>query len=108
MPAVSAQTKRTGATIAAAVFGLSVIGLNAWLCDDAFITLRSVKHLIEGHGPVFNVGWRVQSYTHPAWMLLLAVAWAVTREAFWTTISVALVVSGAALGLGLRGCRGSV
>lgn len=88
--------------------GLVAIGINAWLCDDAFITLRSVKHLVEGHGPVFNVGWRVQSYTHPAWMLLLALAWAVTREAFWTTIAIALVVSGAALWLGLRGCRGWV
>jgi arabinofuranosyltransferase len=90
------------------MLGLVVIGINAWLCDDAFITLRSVKHLVEGHGPVFNVGWRVQSYTHPAWMLLLALAWAVTREAFWTTIAVALAVSGAALGVGLRGCRGFI
>lgn len=107
-----AETKPAQATPGVAVLvgltllGLLAIGINAWLCDDAFITLRSVKHLVEGHGPVFNVGWRVQSYTHPAWMLLLALAWALTREAFWTTITVALLTSAAALGVGLRGCRG--
>src|SRR5690349_11208378 len=108
MTALSAQTMPTGAPLAPAAVGLPRLRLNVRLCDDAFITLRSVEYLVEGHGDVFNVGWRVQGYTHPAWMLLLAVAWAVTREAFWTTIAVALVVSGAALGLGLRGCRGFV
>ncbi|PRP90673.1 hypothetical protein ENSA5_62920 [Enhygromyxa salina] len=87
--------------------GLAVIAINAWLCDDAFITLRSAKNLVEGRGAVFNVGWRVQSYTHPAWMLALALAWALTREAFWTTIALGLALSGAALGLGIGRCRGS-
>jgi arabinofuranosyltransferase len=86
--------------------GLIVVAINAWLCDDAFITLRSARNLVEGRGPVFNVGWRVQSFTHPAWMLLLSLAWALTREAFWTTIALGLAVSGAVLGIGLQGCRG--
>jgi arabinofuranosyltransferase len=85
---------------------LLAVAINAWLCDDAFITLRTAKHLIEGRGPVFNVGWRVQSYTHPAWMLLLALAWALTREAFWTTIVLGLAVSGIAIGVALARCRG--
>lgn len=92
--------------LALTLLGLLAIAINAWLCDDAFITLRSAKNLVEGRGPVLNVGWRVQSYTHPGWMLLLALAWAITREAFWTTIAVALAVSGAALWLGLERCRG--
>jgi arabinofuranosyltransferase len=92
--------------VALTTLGLLVFSINAWLCDDAFITLRCAKHLVEGHGPVFNVGWRVQSFTHPAWMLLLSLAYALTREAFWTTIVLALAVSGTALGLGLRGARG--
>ncbi|HLT40957.1 MAG TPA: hypothetical protein VK034_31985, partial [Enhygromyxa sp.] len=92
--------------LALTLLGLLAIAINAWLCDDAFITLRTAKNLVEGRGPVFNVGWRVQSYTHPGWMLLLALAWALTREAFWTTIAVGLGVSGAALWLGLGRCRG--
>ena len=44
----------------------------AWLCDDAFISLRYAKHLAEGHGLVWNVGEdpRVQGYTNLLWVLL--------------------------------------
>ncbi|PRQ05474.1 hypothetical protein [Enhygromyxa salina] len=106
-PSASGDGRPSGAVIAGlTALGLTVIAINAWLCDDAFITLRSVKHLVEGEGPVFNVGWRVQSFTHPAWMLILALAWAATREAFWTTIAVGLAVSGVALGVGVGRCRG--
>ena len=34
----------------------------AWLSDDAYITLRCVENLMRGHGPVWNVGERVQAY----------------------------------------------
>ena len=42
-----------------------------WVTDAAFITFRSVLNLLDGSGPVFNIGERVQSYTHPLWFLLL-------------------------------------
>lgn len=45
---------------------------NAWLCDDAFITFRSVDNLLNGYGIVWNVGERVQAFTHPLWFLLLS------------------------------------
>ena len=41
--------------------------------DDAYITLRFAKNLILGHGPIFNVGERVEGYSNFSWMLLLAV-----------------------------------
>ena len=44
---------------------------SAWLCDDAFITFRSVDNFVSGYGLRFNVAERVQAYTHPLWMLLL-------------------------------------
>ena len=37
----------------------------AWMCDDAFITLRTVDNFVQGYGLVWNVGERVQVYTHP-------------------------------------------
>jgi len=43
----------------------------AWVCDDAFITFRHVSNCLAGYGPVFNVGERVQGFTHPLWFLLL-------------------------------------
>lgn len=44
---------------------------NLWVSDDAFITLRTVGNFLQGYGLVWNIGERVQVYTHPLWMLLL-------------------------------------
>ncbi len=43
-----------------------------WMCDDAFINFRIVKQFLAGHGPVFNVGDRVESGTSPLWLGVLA------------------------------------
>lgn len=45
----------------------------AWVSDDGFITLRSVQNYIHGYGMVYNVGERVQTFTHPMWFLLQSV-----------------------------------
>lgn len=44
----------------------------AWTCDDAFITYRYAKHLVEGQGLVFNPGERVEGITNPLFTLLVA------------------------------------
>ena len=50
----------------------------AWfLCDDAFISFRYVRNLLEGHGLVFNPGEYVEGYTNFLWILELAAIWAV-------------------------------
>ncbi|MFZ5912225.1 MAG: glycosyltransferase family 39 protein [Chloroflexota bacterium] len=49
---------------------LWVIIASAWVSDDAFITFRSIENLIHGYGLVFNIGERVQTFTHPLWLLL--------------------------------------
>ena len=41
----------------------------AWVSDDAYITLRSMENFIHGYGPIFNLGERVQVFTHPLWFL---------------------------------------
>lgn len=46
----------------------------AWLCDDAYITFRTVENFHEGYGLRWNTHERVQAYTHPLWMLLLLLA----------------------------------
>ena len=57
---------------------LSVIVLTAWVSDDAFITFRSIENFIHGYGLVFNVLERVQTFTHPLWMLLQSFVYALT------------------------------
>jgi len=49
-----------------------------WMCDDAFINFRIVKQLFAGHGPVFNIGDRVEAGTSPLWLGVLAFFDAVT------------------------------
>ena len=48
----------------------------AWfLTDDAFISFRYVRNLLEGHGLVFNPGEYVEGYTNFLWILELAAIW---------------------------------
>ncbi|HEV3078025.1 MAG TPA: hypothetical protein VHB47_26660 [Thermoanaerobaculia bacterium] len=54
-----------------AAIGAICVARTAWLCDDAFITFRVAQNVIHGWGPRFNVGERVQGFTHPLWFLLL-------------------------------------
>ena len=45
----------------------------AWVSDDAYITFRSIENFIHGYGPVYNIGERVQTFTHPLWFLAQSV-----------------------------------
>ena len=60
-----------------ALFGLPVVivlvqGLRyRCVVDDGFIYLRVVRNVVEGHGPVFNLGQRVEAYTGPLWVGVL-------------------------------------
>ena len=46
-----------------------------FLCDDAFISFRYVRNLLEGHGLVFNPGEYVEGYSNFLWVLELAAIW---------------------------------
>ena len=69
---------------------------NAWVVGDAFITFRTVDNFVCGRGLTWNVAERVQSYTHPLWMLIVSLFYFVTREAYFTSLflSLALAVLG--------------
>lgn len=41
--------------------------VNAWVCDDAFISFRSIEQVFAGNGPRWNPHERVQAFTHPLW-----------------------------------------
>jgi hypothetical protein len=71
------RVSRQGRLLLAGLAGLLVLGLAraawlAWVCDDAFISLRYAQHLAHGEGLVFNPGERVEGYTNLLWTLLLA------------------------------------
>ncbi len=70
-----------------------VVLRTAWINDDAYITFRTVDNLVHGYGPVWNVTERVQSYTHPLWMFLLAAGRLATGEMYYTALLLSLAVS---------------
>jgi len=79
-----------------AFFGVLLLR-TAWICDDAYITLRTVHHFTNGYGLRWNIAERVQVYTHPLWMFLVSGVYFFTQEAFYSTLSLSVFVSLAAV-----------
>jgi hypothetical protein len=69
----------------------------AWVCDDAYVSLRYARNLAHGLGLVYNAGERVEGYTNFLWTLLLGAAAALGARA---PDSLAVPVA-AAMALGL-------
>jgi len=59
-------------TLATAIYGLYQAVVMSWTGDDAFISFRYAKNLIEGHGLVFNTGEHVEGYSNFLWTILMA------------------------------------
>ena len=70
-----------------------VVIRTAWLGDDAYITFRSVDNLIHGYGFRWNSVERVQPFTHPLWALLLVGPFALTGEAYFTSLAVSMALA---------------
>ena len=86
-----------------------------WTTDDGFINYRIVHLLVQGHGPVFNVGERVEAYTSPLWIAVLAIGdlllplrleyVGVVCGILFSTVGMFLLCRGAELLLGRPGDR---
>jgi hypothetical protein len=46
--------------------------LRSFTVDDAYISFRYARNLVDGHGLVFNIGERIEGYTNLLWTLILA------------------------------------
>jgi arabinofuranosyltransferase len=61
------------ATVLLTLHGLWYFRALSWdAVDDAYISFRYARNLMEGKGLVFNVGERVEGYTNFLWTVLLA------------------------------------
>jgi arabinofuranosyltransferase len=68
-----------------------------WVSEDAFIDLRVVGHLLAGHGPVFNVAERVEAYSSPLWVALLAACGALRMRLETAAVALGLALSAAGI-----------
>ena len=71
----------------------------AWICDDAYITFRTIDNFLHGFGLRWNVAERVQSFTHPLWLILLTPFIALTGEPYYTSLVVSILLTLATVAL---------
>jgi arabinofuranosyltransferase len=84
-----------------------VVGLGWWhrfSVDDAFINFRVVKQIEAGHGPVFNMGERVEVTTSTLWLAVLVAAdLASPLRIEWTAVLLELALTAAGLAAAMAG-----
>jgi arabinofuranosyltransferase len=56
---------------------------NAYLCDDAFITFRTIDNFVRGYGLRWNVVERVQVFTAPLHTLVMSALYWFTYDRAW-------------------------
>lgn len=77
-----------------------------WMSDDGLIVLRTVRQILAGNGPVFNIGERVETNTSPLWTAVMSVLGLVPGIPLeWVSVVAGLVFSVAGLFFGLDGAR---
>jgi arabinofuranosyltransferase len=81
------------------LFYVVILLRNAWLCEDAFITYRVADNWTNGYGMRWNTVERVQVYTHPLWMILVAALHYVAGDVYFAAMVLSLVCSGVAVWL---------
>ena len=100
-------TRRDPATAAIGlpVLLLAVLGWSRrWAADDAYIDFRVVDNLLHGLGPVFNAGERVEAYTSPLWVAILAAVHGLLDFNLpWTAVAIGLALTVAGLACGAVG-----
>jgi arabinofuranosyltransferase len=85
---------RDGLWVGAALVALAAaIITTAWVCDDAYITFRTVDNFTSGEGLRWNVAERVQSYTHPLWMFAISALYLVGGDVYYTSLLLSFVCS---------------
>ena len=80
----------------AALFSVFAVGQGYW-CDDSFISYRYARHLVEGHGLVYNPGDPVEGYSNFLWTMVAALGIALSFEPIYFTQGAALVAQAATL-----------
>ncbi|MEV7007484.1 hypothetical protein [Streptosporangium sp. NPDC051022] len=77
---------------------------NRWISDDGLIAVRTVRQLLAGNGPVFNVGERVEANTGTAWTYLVAlVSWVSRGDVAYVSVLLGLVCTVGAVVFAVHG-----
>jgi arabinofuranosyltransferase len=81
---------------------VAVLVRTAWIGDDAMISLRTVLNVTHGFGLTFNIAERVQTFTHPLWLLLVTLVYWPSGNVFYAVFGLSFAVSIAVFWLAVR------
>lgn len=95
------RSREVAVGVTTLLFGLAVVN-RAWICDDAFITFRTLDNFLNGYGLRWNVADRVQTFTHPLWLFSLLPAYVATGHAYFAAVTVSIACSVTAVAFLLR------
>ncbi len=79
------------------VIFVALLVQTSWVEEDAFITLRTSDNFIHGYGLRWNVDERVQTFTNPLWMFLLAGAHVIIENPYVALILLSILASALAM-----------
>lgn len=85
-----------GVYLCSAAVLVTVIVRTAWLCDDAYITARTIDHWLQGYGLRWNISERVQTFTHPLWLFVVAAAWRAGAGFYWSAMGLSILFASCA------------
>jgi arabinofuranosyltransferase len=89
----------TGRSIVLAVGTVALFILlirTGWASEDSYISFRVVDNFLHGFGLTWNTGERVQVYTDPLFVFLVAAATWITGNVYWASVVVSLLLTMAA------------
>jgi arabinofuranosyltransferase len=92
MAAESREHRYTAAFVVSALLLLLLVR-TAWMSDDAYLTFRTVDNWLHGYGLRWNPLERVQAFSHPLWLLLVAAGYALTRETYYTVLALSALLT---------------
>lgn len=70
-----------------------------WMSDDGLINVRIVHNILAGHGPVFNVGERIEAHTSTLWVAITSTVGALGVPVEYAAVYGGIGLTIAALGL---------
>ena len=74
-----------------------------WVAEDGFINFRIVRFIQDGHGPVYNIGERIEAGTSPLWLGILTIGdWLLPVSLEWVAVVLGITFSAIGLMLAAR------
>ena len=103
----SRATQVTVASIAFVALAYAVLAWHRrWMSDDGMIVLRTVRNILEGNGPTFNVFERAEANTSTLWTYILVLFAGITRLRLeYLAVFLGLLFSVLAVVLGMDATR---